>query len=137
MLRSDTVPADFIDGTQGHIRQDSGRLWLAVPGELRRLHLVVGDAPEWERRFARGKKVRTTWADAVNQRPTDLVQRQFHAMAPNRLWVADLTYVLPVTAAGYVISTFLGRAVLHEQVSLTRWMGAILISVGTALVVAS
>ena len=59
MLRSDTVPADFIDGTRGHIRQDSERLWLAVPLELRRLHLVLGDAPEWERRFSRGKKVRT------------------------------------------------------------------------------
>jgi hypothetical protein len=56
---SDTVPADFIDGTQGHIRQDSERLWLSVPVELRRLHLVVGDAPEWEGRFSRGKKVYT------------------------------------------------------------------------------
>jgi hypothetical protein len=59
LLRSDTVPADFIDGTQDHVRQDSGRLWLAVPLELRRLHLVIGDAPGWEGRFARGKKVRT------------------------------------------------------------------------------
>jgi hypothetical protein len=59
LLRSDTVPADFIDGTQGHIRQDSERLWLSVPVELRRLHLVVGDTPEWEGRFSRGKKVCT------------------------------------------------------------------------------
>ncbi|MGZ6693602.1 MAG: hypothetical protein ACXVHQ_40200, partial [Solirubrobacteraceae bacterium] len=59
MLRSDTVPADFIDGTQGHIRRGSERLWLSVPVELRRLHLVVGDAPEWEGRFSRGRKVRT------------------------------------------------------------------------------
>jgi uncharacterized membrane protein len=53
------------------------------------------------------------------------------------LSVADLSYVLPVTAAGYVISTFLGRTVLHEQVSLSRWIGAILISAGTALVVST
>ena len=59
LLRSDTVPADFIDGTQGHIRRDSERLWLSVPVELRRLHLVVGDTPEWEGRFSRGKKVCT------------------------------------------------------------------------------
>jgi Phage integrase family len=59
LLRSDTVPADFIDGTQGHIRQDSERLWLSVPVGLRRLHLVVGDTPEWEGRFSRGKKVCT------------------------------------------------------------------------------
>jgi putative transposase len=56
------------------------------------------------RGVVRGKKVRTTWADAVNQRPTDLVQRQFHAMAPNRLWVADLTYVK--THSGWVYVAF-------------------------------
>ena len=56
------------------------------------------------RGVVRGKKVRTTWADAVNQRPTDLVQRQFHAVAPNRLWVADLTYVK--THSGWVYVAF-------------------------------
>jgi putative transposase len=56
------------------------------------------------RGVVRGKKVRTTWADAVNQRPADLVQRQFHAMAPNRLWVADLTYVK--THSGWVYVAF-------------------------------
>lgn len=50
------------------------------------------------------------------------------------LSVVDLSFVLPVTAVGYVISTLLGRVILHEQVSLSRWIGAILISLGTALV---
>lgn len=50
------------------------------------------------------------------------------------LSIADLSFILPVTAAGYVISTLLGRLVLHEQVSVERWVGAILISLGTALV---
>jgi uncharacterized membrane protein len=45
--------------------------------------------------------------------------------------VADLSFVLPVTAAGYGITTLLARLVLHEQVSLSRWIGAILISLGT------
>ncbi len=49
------------------------------------------------------------------------------------LSVADLSFVLPVTAAGYGISTVLGRFVLHEQVSASRWVGAILISLGTGL----
>lgn len=49
------------------------------------------------------------------------------------LSVADLSFVLPVTAAGYGISTVLGRFVLHEQVSASRWAGAILISLGTGL----
>ena len=41
----------------------------------------------------RGKVKRTTIADPAAARPADLVQRQFAPPAPNRLWVADLTYV--------------------------------------------
>jgi transposase InsO family protein len=41
-----------------------------------------------------GKSYRvTTHADEGQHRPADLVDRQFSAPAPNRLWVADLTYV--------------------------------------------
>jgi len=50
------------------------------------------------------------------------------------LSVADLSFVLPVTSAGYVLSTLLGRVFLHEYVSGSRWAGAILISLGAALV---
>jgi len=39
------------------------------------------------------RKVRTTTCDAAAARPPDLVQRDFHAEAPNRLWVVDFTYV--------------------------------------------
>jgi putative transposase len=56
------------------------------------------------RGVVRGKKVRTTWSDDVSQRPEDLVARQFHAQAPNRLWVADLTYVK--THSGWVYVAF-------------------------------
>jgi uncharacterized membrane protein len=49
------------------------------------------------------------------------------------LSIADLSFVLPVTAAGYGISTLLGRFALHEQVSWSRWIGAVLISLGTGL----
>lgn len=47
------------------------------------------------------------------------------------LSISDLSFVLPVTAAGYGISTVLGRFVLHEQVLASRWIGAIMISLGT------
>lgn len=53
------------------------------------------------------------------------------------LSVADLSFVLPVTASGYVISTLLGRVVLHEEVSVSRWLGAVLISIGSGLVASS
>jgi putative transposase len=41
----------------------------------------------------RGKKTRTTIPAELSPRPADLVERNFIAPAPNRLWVADLTYV--------------------------------------------
>ncbi len=53
----------------------------------------------------RGKPVRTTFADDTADRPRDLVDRQFTAAGPNRLWVADLTYVR--TWSGFVYVAFI------------------------------
>ena len=54
----------------------------------------------------RGKAYKvTTCADDRLHRPDDLVDRDFTAAAPNRLWVADLTYVK--THAGWVYAAFI------------------------------
>jgi uncharacterized membrane protein len=50
------------------------------------------------------------------------------------LSLADLSYVLPVTAIGYVIAVFLGKTFLHETVTHQRWMGTLLIFAGALLV---
>ena len=50
------------------------------------------------------------------------------------LSLADLSFVLPVTAIGYVIAVFLGKVFLHETVSHQRWLGTVLIFAGAALV---
>jgi uncharacterized membrane protein len=50
------------------------------------------------------------------------------------LSLADLSFVLPVTAVGYVLSTLLAHIFLNEQVSLERWIGTGLIFLGTAVV---
>ena len=47
---------------------------------------------------------------------------------------ADLSYVLPVTASGYVITALLGKFFLAENVSVTGWIGVIVISFGVVLV---
>jgi drug/metabolite transporter (DMT)-like permease len=49
------------------------------------------------------------------------------------LSISDLSFVLPVTAVGYVIATFLGKTVLHEEVTAQRWMGTVLIVIGAVL----
>jgi putative transposase len=50
----------------------------------------------------RGKRMRTTIADPAAARPADLVRRQFSPPAPDRLWVADYTYVPAWTGMVYV-----------------------------------
>ena len=50
----------------------------------------------------RGKPVRTTRADAGAARAADLVRRQFSPPGPDRLWVADFTYVPAWTGMVYV-----------------------------------
>ena len=42
---------------------------------------------------SRRKSARTTVRDARLRPASDLVDRNFHAEEPNRLWVADITYV--------------------------------------------
>ena len=47
---------------------------------------------------------------------------------------ADLSYILPVTASGYVITALLGKFFLAENVSITGWIGVVVISFGVVLV---
>ena len=50
----------------------------------------------------RGRRVRTTRSDPEAPRPADLVERDFTADRPNRLWVTDLTYVPTWSGVAYV-----------------------------------
>src|SRR6202042_1525862 len=53
---------------------------------------------------AQRKKPRTTVAAGADGRPADLLERDFSAPAPNRRWVAGITYV--PTACGFVYTAF-------------------------------
>ena len=52
----------------------------------------------------RGKPLRTTISDKAASCPPDHVNRQFQAPAPDRLWLADFTYVS--TWAGFIYVAF-------------------------------
>lgn len=69
----------------------------------------------------RGKPVRTTVSDKATPCPLDHVNRQFHASAPNMLWVSDFTYV--ATWAGFVYVAFVidvyARYIVGWRVSRT------------------
>ncbi len=47
---------------------------------------------------------------------------------------ADLSYVLPLTAIGYVLAAVLGKVFLNEAVTSARWLGTFLIFAGVAVV---
>jgi uncharacterized membrane protein len=47
---------------------------------------------------------------------------------------ADLSYVLPVTAIGYVLTAILGKYFLGEEISYHGWAGTALIVAGIILV---
>ena len=54
----------------------------------------------------RRKRIRTTRPAPLRDHPADLVERVFQAPAPNRLWVADLTYV-PLAGGGFCYAAFI------------------------------
>lgn len=58
----------------------------------------------------------------------------FFASYMTALSWADLTYVLPASSLGYVLLALIARVFLHEQVSLTRWLGIALVSSGVGFV---
>ena len=67
----------------------------------------------------RGRRPRTTVADGAELTAADLVERSFTAAGPNRLWVADITYIR--TFSGWVYAAFVldvySRMVVGWQVS--------------------
>jgi transposase InsO family protein len=75
------------------------------------------------RGVVRGKRVRTTVADAVAACPRDKVQRLFHAERPNQLWVSDFTYVSTwqgFVYVAFVIDVFARRIVGWRMSSTMR-----------------
>jgi putative transposase len=71
---------------------------------------------------ARKKRPRTTVPGPAGlERPSDLLERDFTAEAPNRRWVADITYV--DTSSGFVYAAFIldlfSRMIVGWQVSDT------------------
>jgi drug/metabolite transporter (DMT)-like permease len=47
--------------------------------------------------------------------------------------VADLSFSVPATAVSYVVETVLAKTILKENIGVTRWAGALLVSSGVAL----
>jgi len=83
----------------------------------------------------RGTARRTTIADPAATRPADLVQRRFGPPAPNRLWVADLTYVSTWSGFAYVafVTDAYARRIVGWRVASTMATSMVLDAIEQAI----
>ncbi|MEU0940326.1 IS3 family transposase [Embleya sp. NPDC005971] len=67
----------------------------------------------------RGRRRRTTTSEPAAPRPPDLVDRRFTADRPDRLWVADLTYVRTWSGWAYVafVLDVYSRMIVGRQIA--------------------
>jgi uncharacterized membrane protein len=86
--------------------------------------------------------------DKMSGNPLDYIRAMFHPLVALGivlliLWLltrmtlfswADLSFVVPVTAVGYILAAVLGHFFLRETVTRTNWLGTFLIFFGTAFV---
>lgn len=114
------------------------KVWLALNREgvevarctVERLMAELG-----LRGAVRGKVRRTTIADSAAARPADLVSRQFGPRAPDRLWVADLTYVSTWSGFAYVafVTDAYARRILGWRVASTMATSMVLDAIEQAI----
>ncbi len=85
---------------------------------------------------------------AMSANPADYIRAMLHVRVALGivlliLWLltrmalfswADLSFVVPVTATGYVLAALLGHFYLGETVTPANWIGTVLIFFGTAFV---
>lgn len=114
---------DVWEGSKGRKLLGARKIWLLMNSDgipvarftVERLMRELGI------RGAGGKRKRppTTLPGDPADRPSDLLDRDFHAAAPNRRWVADITYVH--TRSGWVYAAFImdlfARRVVGWQVA--------------------
>ena len=83
----------------------------------------------------RGRARKTTICRSAAVRPADLVQRRFGPPAPNRLWVADLTYVSTWSGFAYVafVVDAYARRILGWRVAATMATSMVLDAIEQAI----
>ena len=110
-----------------HLRQAGHEVARCTVGRLMKVLGLLG--------ARRGKAKRTTVADPAAARAKDLVNRDFAPLAPNRLRVADFTYVS--TLAGWVYVAFVidayARRILGWKVSASMTTDLVLAAINQAI----
>jgi drug/metabolite transporter (DMT)-like permease len=63
-----------------------------------------------------------------------LLMMLYFALYMLALRMADLSFVLPLTAFSYLLGALLAKLYLREDVSPVRWLGALVITAGVIIV---
>ena len=147
-----TRPASARAKSDAHLSEEIQRVFEAnyrvygvrkIYHQLRREGTLVGRDRVWRlmreaglQGARRGRPKFTTKRDPSAPRPPDLVERNFTAEAPNRLWVADFTYVRTWAGFSYVafvedvfsrmivgwsIATHMRTALVTEALEMAVW----------------
>jgi len=58
----------------------------------------------------------------------------FFASYLSALSWADLSYIMPITGFGNVLTALFAKFMLHEQIPFTRWTGILLITLGVGFI---
>lgn len=63
-----------------------------------------------------------------------LLMMVYFCMYMYALKLADLSFVLPLTALSYLLGALLAKYFLHEDVSAAKWIGTFVITLGVVIV---
>jgi putative transposase len=125
-------------GTYGYLRVHAELRALGVRCSRKRVARLMRKAGLQGCR--RGRKQRTTRRDIHAVSAPDLVKRDFHAIAPNKIWAADITYVgtqegflylafiLDVYSrrvVGWSMATHLRTELVVDALEMALWRGSV------------
>ena len=76
-----------------------------------------------------GKAIRSAWIWLA----MPLMAASFYSLLILLSW-APISLVIPASAFNYVVGTFGARYLLHEDVTVKRWLGVLMVCAGVTLV---
>jgi drug/metabolite transporter (DMT)-like permease len=89
-----------------------------------------GSIPKWKNML----KLVGNWFANKNILLGLLLETIFFVLLQYLLGQRDVSFVWPLTAISFVMTTLAARFILHENVNILRWSGVIVIVIGAAII---